>query len=143
MKKILIIGQAPPAVKQRFPYDTTMLYDWLKACNITIDEAQELFEFEAVSNVFPGFGEKGHKQPSTESMNSHWPVLLDKINNSQKIWVLGNVAKKYLTEKLEGDFESITKKLWLFTIHPSKRNWYYYTKNKEILITSIKNFIHL
>ena len=26
--KILIIGQAPPAVGQSLPYDTTMLYDW-------------------------------------------------------------------------------------------------------------------
>lgn len=139
MQKILIIGQAPPAVKQKYPYDTTMLYDWLKECNITVDEAQELFEFEAVSNKFPGFGKGGHKLPSQEDMDNHWKeTLREKVVNSQKIWILGNVPRDYLLTKSE-----VLSKVFLVTIHPSKRNSDRFNKQKSSIISQIKKFILL
>src|SRR6185312_4933999 len=54
-KKILIIGQAKPAVEQEYPYDTTMLYSWLKEQGISKLHAQHIFEFEAVYQEFPGY----------------------------------------------------------------------------------------
>lgn len=50
--KIIIIGQAPPAVKQIVPYDTTLLYDMFSWVNISKEQAQELFEFEAMVDFF-------------------------------------------------------------------------------------------
>src|SRR6476659_1760194 len=97
--KILVIGQAPPAVKQEVPYDTTMLYDWLKEVGISKEKAQEMFEWEAVSNVFPGFGNGGHKVPSQEDMDNHWEELKEKISKAQKVIVLGNVPRQYLASK--------------------------------------------
>lgn len=41
MKKILIIGQAPPLQKQDVPYDTTMLYEWLSEIGISKEKAQK------------------------------------------------------------------------------------------------------
>ena len=39
--KILIIGQAPPAVKQTVPYDTTMLYEMFAWVDISKEQAKE------------------------------------------------------------------------------------------------------
>lgn len=53
--KILIIGQAPPAVNQRVPYDTTLLYDIFEWVGIDKEQAQNMFDFDAVYNKFSWF----------------------------------------------------------------------------------------
>lgn len=138
MSKILIIGQAPPAVTQKYPYDTTMLYDWLKECNITVDEAQEIFEFDAVYNKFPGFEKGGHAVPTVEQMNEYWPELSKKIEKHSKLWILGNTARDYLITK-----EEIATKIVLFSMHPSKRNLDRYLKTKDSLIKQINKLIKM
>lgn len=141
MKKILIIGQAPAAVKQKLPYDTTMLYQWLMDANgITSWEAQQLFEFEAIYNEFPGFDANGgHLKPSKEQMDKHWNETLEtKVQLADKVWVLGNVAKEYINSK-DKTWSCSTD--WLYTMHPSKRNFYSFNQNKERILKSIKVFI--
>lgn len=139
MKKILIIGQALPAVPQALPYDTTMLYMWLEECGISKEDAQDIFDFDAVFGSFTGFESNGgHIKPSQEQMDKHWyDVLEKKVNSADKIWILGNVARDYIGSK-ELDHE----KNFLYTIHPSKRNWNLYVKNKASIISKIKKFLN-
>lgn len=136
MNKILVIGQAPPAVKQGVPYDTTMLYDWLAEVGITKTQAQDLFEWEAVSNIFPGHGKKGHLIPTLISMEDHWVNTLEKkVLGAEKVWVLGKVAEDFLKDRLDG-------KNVLHTMHPSKRNAGWYLANKWQTLMLIEGFLN-
>ena len=80
-RRNLIIGQALPAVKQEYPYDTTMLYDWLNEVGISKEEAQNIFEFDAVYDKFPVFDSKGgHLKPTKDQMEEYYErSLRDKI----------------------------------------------------------------
>lgn len=139
--KILVIGQAPPAVKQGVPYDTTMLYDWLSEIGITKEQAQFLFEWEAVYDRFPGFTKSGaHAVPTEAMMDLYWRNTLGKkVLECNKIWVVGNVARDYLLKKHE---KIVEKKTLLFTMHPSKRNMDAFKKVKGVMLDRIKNFIN-
>lgn len=140
--KILIIGQAPPAVKQAVPYDTTMLYDMLSWVGINKERAQELFDFEAISNKFPGFDDKGgHKKPSKEDCQKHWEeTLLHKVLESNRIIVLGNVARDYFNEKTKNFNQN---KTIVFTmLHPSKRNYSKIMAQKEFITNQLKQAIN-
>lgn len=135
--KILLIGQAPPFQAQEVPYDTTMLYDWLKEVGVSKDQAQDMFEFEAVGNRFPGFDNSGHKKPSSQMMDEHWDnTLKEKVKQAEKIWILGGVASVYLEDKIPRD-----KKV-LQTIHPSTRNQAIFGQMRDKILGQIKNFLN-
>lgn len=139
--KILIIGQALPAIPQQYPYDSTLLYQWLNdACNISLEEAQGIFDFDAVFGSFTGFDANGcHLKPTKEQMDEHWDKTLQtKVELADKVWVLGNVAKDYIATK---DKTWSCNTQWLYTIHPSKRNWNLYEKNKTRILNSINEFL--
>ena len=141
MDRILIIGQAPAAVKQNMPYDSTQMYDWLNAIGITPIQAQAIFHFEAIYNEFPGFNANGgHLKPSKEQMDKYWTDTLEtKVQLANKVWVLGNVARDYIATKPK-TWGCTTE--WLYTMHPSKRNLYTFNQNKERILKSIKDFIN-
>ena len=140
--KILIIGQAPPAVKQTLPYDTTLLYDMLEWAGISKAVAQEIFEFEALIDKFPGFVDGGHRVPSIEEINNHYKnVLADKIKAADKILVLGRVAETYLTHTVSY-LDSYPDKRFLFLIHPSRRNYDRIMEQKDYITTQLKSFIY-
>lgn len=140
MNKILIIGQAPAAVTQKHPYDTTMLYDWLKECGISKEDAQTMFEFEAVSNVFPGFDDKGgHQNPTIGDMDIHWiETLEEKVQLADRVILLGNVAREFFHNQ---------RKTWSCNLqvlelpHPSKRNFALFERNKEAILSNLKEFV--
>jgi|ERR1700733_1096305 len=138
MSKILIIGQAPPIKGQTVPYDTTLLYEILSWVDIKKDEAQLLFEFDAVSNEFPGINKQGgHKPPSKKSMDKYWIESLGKkVMDSDKIWILGSVAAKYLEKK------GLPRVTVLKTLHPSRRNHYHIHKIKNELIDLLTEFLN-
>lgn len=140
-RKILVIGQSLPAVPQEVPYDTTMLFDWLSEVGVSKDEAIEMFEFEAVYGFgFLGYDSKGgHLKPTKHQMKEYWQkVLMNKVENADQVWILGNVAKEF--------FYSMPK-TWscslkvISTIHPSKRNITAYRKDKESILGSIKKIV--
>lgn len=138
--KTLIIGQAPPAVKQEHPYDTTLLYDMFYWIGITKSEAQKLFEFEALVSEFPGFNKNGHAKPSKENMFLHFKNVLDnKIYLAEKIILLGNESKNYLMPLITS--YGIMDK-YLFLPHPSKRNYKLILDNKELIINFLKTFLN-
>jgi uracil-DNA glycosylase len=139
MNKILIIGQAPAKQEQQVPYDTTLLYTMLEWVGISKDKAQDIFEFEAVSNVFPGSNEIGHLKPSKEAMDRHWNETLEmKVQCADKVWLLGNVAKEYFYSKPKT--YSCNLEI-LETCHPSKRNYSRIMSDKEKLSSAIKEFV--
>lgn len=138
MNKILIIGQAPAYAKQTVPYDTTMLYDWLSECGISKSHAQNIFEFEAVSNTFPGFNQMGHKKPSSEEVAKHWPILEAKLQLADRVLILGGVAAGYY-DAMPRTWSCAIKELYL--IHPSKRNYAKYKQNKAEIIAQLKEFL--
>lgn len=141
MSKILVIGQAPPAVRQKLPYDTTMFYDWLAAIGIDKNQAQNLFEFDAVYGKFPGRTEDGsHAVPSKEQMDEYWDANLgQKMLDHTKIWIVGNVARDYLVKYRE---KSLLSKDLMFTMHPSKRNMDAFRKVRAVMLDRIKRFIY-
>lgn len=122
MKKILIIGQAPPAQKQEVPYDTTLLYEMFSWVGISKEQAQELFDFEAMTDKFPGFTKsKLHKHPPFEEMKDYYDrVLRNKILNADRVLVLGAVARSALFTLMNGEEKG---KIWYELIHPSRRNY--------------------
>ena len=139
--KILIIGQAPAAVSQTYPYDTTMLYTWLEEVGINKEDAQNIFDFDAVSNVFPGFSIGGHKPPTKEAMDKYFIESLGaKIYNTSKLIILGNVAKDYLTDRLDWGNIAADKKI-IYLIHPSRRNLNLYNKNKDSIIQKLRSIV--
>lgn len=138
--KILIIGQAPPAVKQQYPYDTTLLYEMLSWVGITKERAQDVFEFEAISNKFPGFAEKGgHLKPSKADCLNHWNSTLEaKVISTDKIILLGLVARDWVLS-MPKTWSCSTEIIAL--IHPSKRNYSKITENKEQIIKNLKSIL--
>jgi len=140
IQKILVIGQALPAVKQKYPYDTTMFYDWLIECGVSKEKAQEIFDFEAVYNKFPGFAQGGgHKVPTVEQMDEHWPELESKLKSSDKVWILGNVAFDYIYSKPRTWAHNMHV---IRTMHPSKMNLNRYRRDKEKILSQIKIILH-
>ncbi len=142
MNKILIIGQAPPAVKQEVPYDTTLLYTMLEWVGISKSQAQEMFEFEAMSDKFPGFTDKAHKVPSIEDMVSHWNTTLAiKVINANKILVLGKFAKQELNDTFH--FRDVNHAAdVIYLIHPSRRNYTFIVANKQQITHQLNTFIN-
>lgn len=136
MNKILIIGQAPPLKKQTIPYDSTMLYDWFLEIGITKEQVQDVFEFEALTYVFPGTNKNGgHKKPSWKMFNEHWTCSLkEKAENCKSIICLGNASKEYISKM------NIEKPI-TYLIHPSKRNISLFRKNKESILNALKKAI--
>lgn len=143
MKKILLIGQAPPLQKQEIPYDTTMLYDWLSQINITKEKALEIFDFESMTDKPPKISENGsHLPPSKKEMLDYWKrVLLDKVELSDKIILLGACPRKFFEK--DSFFKRYDNKKFkvLTLIHPSKRNYKMYKDNKELILSLLKNII--
>lgn len=139
MNKILIIGQALPAVKQQVPYDTTMLYDWLIECGITKEKAQEMFVFDAVFGAFTGFDKNGgHLKPTKDQIQGHWiNVLSEKFMKADKVWLVGNVAKEMLAEVVR----LYPDKKYHYSLHPSKRNLHKFRQQKEEFLINLKSFI--
>jgi len=141
-EKILIIGQSPPSpdVVQKVPYDTTMLYEMLSWVGISKDQAQNLFEFEALTDVFPGYAKmSGHKVPSSEAKAIYWDsTLKDKIANHSRIILLGRESQKYVEKRWP---EKYNDKNTLCLIHPSIRNSGKIKEHKEIITNLLKTFI--
>ena len=136
--KILIIGQAPAAKTQNIPYDTTLLYQILSWVDISKEEAQTMFEFEAMTDVFPGKGKNGHKAPAASEMFRYYQaVLKDKMAINKKIVVLGNVAHIALIR-----FNAITpQNEFIFLLHPSRRNYKKIMDSKESITRDLYDFI--
>lgn len=138
MNKILIIGQAPPAVKQTVPYDTTLLYIMFEWVGISKERAQLLFDFDACVDEFPGHGKNGHLVPSKEKMiEYHERVLKHKIKNAKCVIFLGKVASEFYAANL-----LVNPEKYFSLPHPSTRNRGLIMKRKdwicEILLKAIK-----
>lgn len=135
--KILVIGQAPPAVKQVLPYDTTMFYDWIGELGIKKEDAWKHFEFDAVYDQFPGKDSKGHKKPTEEQMEEYWNrALKEKVKAHKRILILGTVAWLFLGNKPEMKDKNVAA-----TIHPSKFNHQRYNDNKQQVLNEIKSLL--
>lgn len=139
--RILVIGQAPAKREQKVPYDTTLLYSMLEWVGISKEQAQDMFEFEALSNEFPGLSKPGHHaKPAKENIEKHWKQELEiKVQLADKVWLLGEFVKK--------TFYNFPK-TWscnlqiMETYHPSRRNYSKIMAQKETLTEQIKNFIN-
>lgn len=136
--KILIIGQAPTNQPQKVPYDTTLLYDMLGWVGITKEQAQDMFDFDALVDKFPGLNNDGHLIPKMSEIQAHYrKVLKPKIQKADKIIVLGRIAEGYIRER-----ESLyPDKEFLYMIHPSRRNYAQVHREKEQIIKKLKQFI--
>ena len=115
------------------------MFSWV---GISKEQAQNIFDFDAISDKFPGFDAKGgHAKPSTIDCDKHWKKSLEnKVQMADEIIVLGAVAKQYLESK---------PKTWgcntkiLYMIHPSKRNFSKIMEQKESIINNLKWILDL
>lgn len=141
MKKILLIGQAPPAQKQEVPYDSTLLYEMLSWIGIDKNLAQRTFEFEAMTDKFPGYDDKGrHMSPNQEVMENYYKnVLSGKINEHGKVILLGNLSRDFFRKKRISILHPNAK--FISVIHPSKRNYASIMNSKHLIIQQLKHFI--
>lgn len=139
-ERILIVGQAPAANKQTVPYDTTMLYDILRWAGISKEKAQNLFEFEALTDKFPGFNNQGgHKKPSSTDMELYWESTLKaKVLSHHKIIVLGRVAEDFLNQHAP---KQMMRAETIFLLHPSRRNQGKILAHKKEITTLLKQLI--
>lgn len=136
MNRILVIGQAPARKEQKVPYDTTMLYIMLEWCGITKEQAQDIFEFDALTDKFPGVVNGNHNKPAQEAVDAYYELVLqNKINMHQRIILLGKQAQLYLVDKIPGD-----KKVVLL-IHPSRRNYSKIMAAKDEIILRLKSIL--
>lgn len=138
--KTLIIGQAPAYQKQQYPYDTTQLYDWLAEIGISKERAQELFEFDAVYDKFPGYDSNGgHLKPTKLQMDDYWERELElKVQMAEKIILLGNVSRDYFYSKPK----TYSCKTQIYElIHPSKRNIGIFNQNRTNILETLKKAI--
>ena len=137
MAKILIIAQAPPLKSQTRPMDSTLFETWLKDAGYQFDNLEDVFEFEAVYDKFPGKTRYGaHRAPSKKQRDEHWPVLETKILAAEKIWVMGNTAYDYVIDKILP-----LRKDFIWTMHPSRRNLHKYRQQKDEIIKLIKHLL--
>ncbi len=100
-KLALFIGQAPPEKNYEIPFAKTRLYHWLLNVGITQKEVLDIFDFEALSDVFPGKSDKGHKAPTSAAIKKYIPTIISKINrNDYKLIVpVGKLAIEYVLTK--------------------------------------------
>lgn len=143
MKKILIIGQAPPLQKQELPYDTTMLYDWLNEVGVSKEKAQKIFDFEAMTDKPPRIGANGsHLKPTKKEMDDYYRrVLHSKCLNADSIILVGKCSMEYFGFNNFYESKEINGKTYSTLIHPSKRNLDRYRKNKQRLINCLQKAI--
>lgn len=142
MSKILIIGQAPPLKKQAIPYDTTLLYIILENVGVSKEQAQDMFEFEALTDKFPGLTKtNGHKAPSKVDMDDYWQrVLLAKVGKAEKIILLGKPAQKYFMAKRK----TVNPKILVLALdHPSRRNYNRIMFNIKEITKSLNTFLNI
>lgn len=136
INRILVIGQAPARKEQKVPYDTTMFYIMLEWCGITKEQAQDMFEFDALTDKFPGVVNGNHNKPAQAVVDAYYELVLqNKINMHEKIILLGKQAQLYLVDKIPGD-----KKI-VFLIHPSRRNYNKIMSEKENIILRLKSIL--
>ncbi len=68
-------------------------------------------------------------------MEDYWQrSLKDKVDKAKSLLVLGNCAKEFIKSK---DIKTKT----VYLIHPSKRNYSLYLKNKETVLKNLKELI--
>jgi len=117
------------------------MYEWLNEIGIDEKQAQDMFEWEALYDKFPGYNWKGdHNVPSKRQCDEYWEkALKDKVKNADKVWLLGKAAHDYFFSKNE---QWSDKMEVLATIHPSTRNRALYRKDKERFLEYLKNFIN-
>jgi uracil-DNA glycosylase len=76
MKKVALIGQAPPKVDPERPFGRTKLYPWLNSVGIDFDIIDKYFIFSAVIDYFPGLNKnKGHAVPTPDQIRESRPRL--------------------------------------------------------------------
>lgn len=136
-RKIVLIGQAPPVQAQEIPYDTTMLYTWLAEIGITIDMAQDLFVFTAISGTLRGVKNGAHMLPLKKDMELQYGMVIKPLlAKHTKVILLGGVAQKFMATKVH------PANKFLNLLHPSKRNYHKFTLDKENILATLKEFIN-
>lgn len=110
---------------------------------ITRNDAQQIFEFQAVYNEFPGRDAKGgHLKPTQEQMSHHWITFLqDRVAIYNRIWILGKIASDFIYDRMSENRSIYYGKHFLRTIHPSRMNFALYQKKKKEIINSIETFL--
>lgn len=141
MNKILIITGYEDLVVSE------LLYDMLGWVNITKEQAQEMFDFEALVDKFPGFDDNGgHKKPSPADVQQYWnDVLSAKFLASEKIIIFGIPARDFVYPAATAYGIYRNKKVnqaVLYLPHPSKRNTALIMNRKQLYITLLNDFLH-
>jgi uracil-DNA glycosylase len=76
MKRVTVIGQAPPKTQSEQPFGRTRLYSWLSSVGMEKNEILDHFSFTALVSIFPGSNGRSHKAPNEKQIAADRPQLL-------------------------------------------------------------------
>lgn len=161
-KKAIIIGQAPAENHYELPFGRTRLYKWFAEIGFDAMKMTSVFDFDALTDKFPGKNKTGHNQPSENEIKMYLPILASKIQK-QKIKLIvpvGILATKYVMGNMEVTLDSVVgrkfivhpfglkKKITVIPLpHPSGiSTWIYKEDNKQLLsdaLFQIKSIIEI
>jgi uracil-DNA glycosylase len=88
MKRVVIIGQAPPREPAVVPFGRTRLYEWLQRIGIDQEAAQRDIGFAALVREFPGSKGGSHLAPSAAAIIGDRSWLLDVIRTETPIVIV-------------------------------------------------------
>lgn len=145
-KRLIIIGQAPPAKSSRVPFGRTRLYKWFEAADIGCPD----LVFTALVEKFPGKKNGSHMVPSPSEIKKNQDRLVAFIQNHLPgvIVPVGKLAAQTILnnsstlEALIGrrficnPFGAFEKELTIIALpHPSGANpWIYLHKRNHALL---------
>lgn len=119
------------------------MLEWV---GISKEQAQDMFEFDAISSEFPGKTKtNGHKKPSKEAIKSHFKNVLErKLIDHDKIILLGRSAIDEIMP--DASFFQIAQNGLLMDYalilpHPSRRNYSLIMNRKDRITELLKRFI--
>ena len=97
MKRVIVIGQAPPLRPASEPFGRTRLYGWLGRIGVTRQMVRQTFLFTALVDVFPGRTGNSDKPPSRDQIVAALPRLRAflRTSNPDIIVPVGSLAIRY------------------------------------------------
>lgn len=145
MKKVLIVGQAPPIAIAARPYERTRLWRWIADAGIEFDQFE--WSYSSVVQAYPGRTGSGDRGPTSQEINAARPRLraVAKDIEPDAIVLLGAAASRTLLadEWSPAGLDAVVGRLWhvegmgsvVVLPHPSGRStWVHSSDERQMLL---------
>lgn len=150
MKKVFLIGQAPPKTDPSRPFGRTKLYKWLESIGIGFDYIDQYFAFSALIDYFPGLKGSSHRVPDHDEIMKSRPRLIKEIKDfdPEIILTIGKLSTAYALDQEEVNLKDVIgrrfdrnlygafdKEFIIIPLpHPSGASTWHYKKENQLLL---------